>query len=243
MVVNDRGQQEIIGDLNSDDAEGNFTLDDTQLRTQNRRRNLWKKNIIKPLDPVTLRSDEDQRIKKQIEEEEYILTEYHKGGTESSSSRHPFDDNENSRGSQTKRRGRGRTSKRENTVTEIVCKNRLTTQALYDTDGEEEEETNIDVNSDEFEGNYENDDYVDIMDDDDEDSKQPVTTRSNGMNNRNTVYTNEDFQINSDESDSSEYSDWAEEEGRKTLLPPPSRTGKEKRGRRRIKIKEESKNK
>ena len=40
-------------------------------------------------------------------------------------------------------------------------------------------------------------------------------------------------------SGSSEYSDWAEEEGRKTLRPPPSRTRREKRGRRKLKIKDE----
>jgi hypothetical protein len=33
-------------------------------------------------------------------------------------------------------RGRGRMSKRVKDATEVVCKNRLTTKALYDTDGE-----------------------------------------------------------------------------------------------------------
>jgi hypothetical protein len=231
VVVNERGQQEIIGDMNNE--VGNISLDDTLLRTQNTRRNLWKKNLIQPLDPVTLRSDEEYRNNKQKVEEDFILTEYYKGNDSQT--------NGNSKMNQPKRRGRGRMSK--NNPTEVVCKNRLTAKALYDTDGEEEEEE-IEINS-EDEDEYENDEYVEILDDDehegndDEDSKQPVATRSNTQNTRNTVYINQEFQINSDSSESSEYSDWAEEEGRKTLLPPPSRTRKEKRGRRRIKIKDD----
>ena len=44
VVVNERGQQEIIGDMNNE--VGNISLDDTLLRNQNTRRNLWKKNLI-----------------------------------------------------------------------------------------------------------------------------------------------------------------------------------------------------
>ena len=238
VVVNERGQQEIIGDMNNE--AGNLSLDDTLLRTQNTRRNLWKKNLVQPLDPVTLRSDEEYRINKQRVEEDFITAEWYKG-----------DDSQttngcNSKTNQSKRRGRGKLEK----APEVVCQNRLTAKALYDTDAEEEEEE-IEINS---EDEYENDDYVEIVDDEeeeeedeeeeergdqDEDSKQPVATRSNTLNNRNTVYINHELQINSDSSESSEYSDWAEEEGRKTLLPPPSRTRKEKRGRRRIKIKDD----
>lgn len=243
VVVNDRGQPEIIGDLDSEDIEVNVTSDDNTVRTQNRRRNLWKKNVIPPLDAVALRTDEEHRINKQKVEDEYITTEYHKGGD---------NDNHETNGKfQSKRgRGRGKMPKRPNdssSAPEVVCKNRLAAKALYDTDGEEEV---AERNSDE--DGIENDEYVEIVDDDDddddnddddddEDSKQPVATRSsNGLNNRNRVYVSQELQINSDESsDSSEYSDWAEEEGNRTLLPPPSRTRKEKRGRRRIKIKDD----
>jgi hypothetical protein len=45
----------LLRDLDHEQAENNLSLDDTLLRTQNRRRNLWKKNIIQPLDPVILK--------------------------------------------------------------------------------------------------------------------------------------------------------------------------------------------
>ena len=62
----------------------------------------------------------------------------------------------------------------------------------------------------------------------------PTTSRSNQINTNsrsntaaNLYYNDQDLEMASDHSDSSEYSDWAEEDGRKTLKPPP-RTKKQR---------------
>lgn len=61
VIVNERGESEIIGDLEQQQQQeaggenniNNLSVDDTQLR--NRRRNMYKKNFIQPLDTVILR--------------------------------------------------------------------------------------------------------------------------------------------------------------------------------------------
>ncbi len=69
---------------------------------------------------------------------------------------------------------------------------------------------------------------------------QPTTSRSSNQNdhvqsrnhttNSNHYYDDEDDDVASEHNDSSEYSDWAEEDGRKTLKPP-SRTRKQRAAR------------
>lgn len=253
VIVNENGRSEIIGDgLVEQNTNNN---DETQ---QTRRRNLYKKNVIRQLEDVLLKTNEEYRLDRLENEIKYYYTELYKEQLvpKVNIERKPIGEEEEERTTTSKKK-RGRKKAENRVIREHRAINR---NHLLDTEDEEPEEDLIDIEtsfaSDEITG----DEQLDVGDNEhhhdlyesnsltnhhDEDSRGPQTRHStrllNGNSNSALIYHNND-NLNDflESADTSDYSDWAEEDGRKTLRPPPTRqVRKERRGRKKLRIRDD----
>jgi bromodomain and WD repeat domain containing protein 1/3 len=243
VIVNENGRSEIIGNALD---EQNAT-DEAQ---QARRRNLYKKNVIRQLEDVLLKTNEEYRLDRLEKEIKYYYTELYKEQLvpKVNVERKPIDNSEE-KVTTSKKRGRKRTENR------VIRENRVNNSRLLDTDDEED----VDIESSSDSDELTDDEQLDVGDNEhndlyetnslqnlhDEDSRGPQTRHStrllNGNSNSAQIYHSNDNQDDFlGSADSSDYSDWAEEDGRKTLRPPPTRQiRKERRRRRKLRIRDD----
>ena len=246
IITNENGVSEIIGERELDHDQENAETDEPAepiraARPQTQHQRLLK-DLIRPLDPVLLKTNEDVRLAKLQIEEDYFVVEYGKQLEYEKQAKQNHSDfldcNENSNSNYgKKRRGKQKRNFTES-VNELVQRNRF---RAHDTDEEGlggeiiRHSHNMDVDEDTA------DQYIDIDDDSNTQHSTAANataaassamhpTTSSRANNRNSVGATtatpnadyDPFDLMSD-SVSSEYSDWAEEDGRKTLRAPPRR--------------------
>ena len=78
-ILNENGVAEIIGDRGDEDEnEPSEEQQQQQQRQRNRFRDMWVKDLIRPLDLVTLTTNESLRLSKLDVEQDYFVTEYKK---------------------------------------------------------------------------------------------------------------------------------------------------------------------
>jgi bromodomain and WD repeat domain-containing protein 1/3 len=254
-ILNENGVAEIIGDrVDEDDNESN---EEEQQRQRNRFRHMWVKDLIRPLDSVTLATNQSLRLAKLDIEEDYFITEYKKELQANESNKNGARDQDYCSSNLIKRAGRPSNKRRTNenggsgVIGDIVIKNNPTSRALYDSDNEESRPAAIEYDEDTLD-----DQYIDVDDDSNTQMSssaannlnsypQITNNSSRSINNRiNNASTSNNNNINNNnnnyidpldlasETESSEYSDWAEEDGRRTLKPPPRKATTTKRQQR-----------
>jgi hypothetical protein len=194
------------------------------------------KDLIRPLETVLLKTNEDVRLAKLEVEEDYFVNEYQKQlAYEKQAKQNQSDclsfDCENSNSNYGKKR-RGKQRRNYNEASnELIQRYR---PRAHDTDEETglggeviRHSHNMDMDEDTA------DQFIDIDDDSNTQhsiSANPIATvsrannRSSGLPAASTAASNYYLDpLDLSDSVSSEYSDWAEEDGRKTLKAPPRR--------------------
>ncbi len=245
VITHENGLAEIIGDT-SDESENvnnnNYAA---------RRRSLWVKDLIRPLDTQVLKTSEASRLTKLDLEEDYFITEYKKElhaneklGKKSTdyvvNTYTETNNNENSkrrRGQQQRRAttSRGTMNESENENTSGAAMNDVYDEDTYDN---ENQYVDVDENSQHSAVNMAQNDHRGRNDA----QQSSSTSASRAHQTTSTTRANDYIDPNelATDSESSEYSDWAAEDSRTNLRPPPRRTGrKTRRNRRTLRVNDE----
>lgn len=220
IITNENGVSEIIGDRE----------DETPENEQNqRRRNRWIKSLIKPLESSMLRTSEldrnqsldqeENNYKKELKE---IELSHQKGSV------YIYRDGENSmsnRENTSFKRRRGK-SKKNTDLRESGGSTENTNNNIMDFEEETMDDPYIEIDDD---SNTRHSDAMQASSNQATTSNNANSSRPNNRS-RRTVYIEPSLQSDSDRS--SEYSDWAEQDGRRTLKPPPRKTTRQRSNRR-----------
>lgn len=265
VITNERGLPEIINMDVDDEDQAAVNNPNSNGESNERRGNFYVRNLISPIDIETITTSEQNRLNFLEEEETYFIEEYRKElklKELAKSNRNDFDFFDFDQNSNQSKRRRG--GKRSKNISEANClettiKNRLTTAALFDTDHEDDSErepTKQIILDHMDEETMDDGQYIDVDEDSTTQHSQlgfPASsngpTTSSRANNSRAMFSsrsNYSEPPESENSDSSEYSDWAEEDGKKTLKPPPRKTQQKtiqptrsERAKRRLRIQED----
>ncbi len=132
-ITNENGVAEIIGGPEQDEEE---RMEGQEYIHSNltRFRNMWVKDLVRPLDSATLKTNQSTRLTKLDAEEDYFIVEYRKELEEMNNKNR----NGGSSGGNYASGGRaGRPAKRVRNQNETAVRNRLNARALFDTDNED----------------------------------------------------------------------------------------------------------
>lgn len=229
IITNENGVSEIIGDRESEENQHLEQLNENQ---RNATRNTWLKCLIRPLESSKMRTNELERCQSLDQEESNYkkeLKEIELSHQKGSVYIYRDGENSNTREPAICKRRRGKAKNNENTESQMVNQN-----------------TNMDFDEDTLD-----DQYIDIDDDSTRQSTDAMQATGSNSNsglvglaagtsgtNRNVptqsrrrVYI-EPSELITESDITSEYSDWAEEDGRKTLRPPTRKTNRQRSNRR-----------